>query len=468
MLLIHLEGIENGNDFETSLSSVSDSVEVEVAPRLSITSIESPQSVTASLQPAWLVRMIVHNTGEASVDIDFSALNTYLTFNIAGSGDCTGEYTIVSPESLQGSGTTILAGNQVDTLLFRVTSTGSSTGIAAINAHVTASDVNSGNIVTDDTFTGGGGYIFIQDPAVLAVTGTTVSQDAITSGQTSAWEVDILVENQGEANVTLSMDSTYIYSNYNLSVPSPPSEFSGGGIVLAGGESRHLVFSVTPSPLVTGTENLETYSRVGVFEDNRLQFMSFDSGIENTGYGIIEIQTPANLSILSLENVAPRSPFVNCEQYFPVVVQVENSGGAAAGSIAVSLSGDGASFIEEPIRYFTLLNEGQVAEDTFYVRASSVAGTENFSVAMESAVDINSGQSNIVKFSEADDSTTTAEIQSPGILDITRVAPSQIYLTAGQTADWYLTAVVENSGDAPITLNQPAGENISFFKMSKR
>ncbi|MCD6380031.1 hypothetical protein J7M07_06275, partial [bacterium] len=464
MFLIHLEGIENGNDFETNLSSVADSIEIEVAPRLSITSIVSPQSVTASLQPAWLVRMIVHNTGEASVDMDLSDLNTYLTFNIPGSGDCTGEYTIVNPESLQRSGTTILAGNQVDTLLFRITSTGSSTGIAAINAYVTASDVNSGNIVTDDTFNGGGGYIFIQDPAVVAVTGTTISQDAITSGQTSVWKVDLLVENQGEADVTLSMDSTYIYSNYNLSVPTLPSGFSGGGIVLAGGESGHLVFSVTPSPLVTNTENLEIYSRVGVFEDNRLQFLSFDSGIENTGYGIIEIQTPAILSVLSLENAAPRSPFVNCEQYFPIVVQVENSGGAAADSIAVSLSGEGASFIEKPIHYLILLDEGEVAEDTFYVRASSSAATEDFSVVLESAVDTNSGQSNIVKFSEAVDSTATAEIQNHGILDITRVAPSQIYLTAGQTVDWFLTAVVRNSGEAPVTLNQPGSEDINFFK----
>jgi hypothetical protein len=468
MLMLHLEGVENGNTFETNLSSASDSIEVEAAPRLSITSVENPQSVTASLQSAWDVRMVVHNTGEASVDIDLSPSNTYLTFNIAGSGDCTGEYTIVSPESLQEAGTTILAGNQVDTLLFRITSTGSSTGTAIISAHVTASDVNSGNIITDDTFTGGGGYVFVQEPAVIAVTATAVSQDAITSGQTSAWEVDLLVENQGEANITLCMDSTYIYSDYNLSVPSPPTGFSGGGLTLAEGESGHLVFSVTPSPGVTVTEDLEIYSRVGVFEDNRLQFMSFDSGIEQTGYGMVEIQTPANLSILSLENAAPRSPFVNCEQYFPVILRVENSGTAAAENLRVSLSGDGASFIENPIHYFALLAGGQVAEDTFYVRASSVAATEILSAALESAVDINSGQSDIVIFSEAVDSTATVEIQNPGALNITSVIPSQGYLTAGQTVDWYVTAVVRNTGEAPVTLNQPAGDNVSFFKNSSQ
>ncbi|MDZ7860211.1 MAG: Ig-like domain-containing protein [Candidatus Krumholzibacteriota bacterium] len=465
-LAAHLEGEENGNHFETDISSGSDYIEVETAPRLSITSIESPQSVTASLQPEWEVRMVVHNTGEASLDMDLSASNTYLTFNVAGSGDCTGEYTVINPGSLQKAGTDTLAGNQVDTLLFRVTITGTTTGIAVIDGHVTASDVNSANIITDDTFNGGEGYVSVQEPAILAVTGTTLSQNTITSGQTSIWEVDLLVENQGEANITLSMDSTYIYSNYSLSVPSPPSEFSGGGLSLAGGESKHLVFGVTPSPEVTVSENIEIYSHVGVFENNRTHFLSFDTGVEHTGYGIIEIQTPADISILSLKNTAPRSPFVNSDQYFPVVLEVENNGGAPADSIGVSLSSDGSSFIENPVHYIGSLAYGDVAQDTFNVRASSTVGSENFYAALEYAVDTNSGQSDITIFSNATDSTAAAEIQSSGELVIKRVVPSQEFVTAGQTSDWNLTAVVNNNGGAPVTLDQPDSGNIVFYKNS--
>jgi hypothetical protein len=274
---LHLEGQENGNHHQTDITSGADQITVEEAPRLSITSIINPASVTATLQPTWEIRMVLHNSGEASLDLDLSEDKTYLNFSIPPTGDVTGQYGIISPASLVISGGSILAGNQVDTLIFTVQNTGSTTGTALINGYVTASDVNSGDVLTDDTFSGGGGYVSVQNPGEIEITETVLSQPAVTSGQTSPWQARITVINTGEASVTLLPDSTYIYSDYDLEVPSPPSDFEGGGTVLAQGESGRLNFSVTPTPEVLTGDGLDIYSRVGMVENNSSNYIYFDS-----------------------------------------------------------------------------------------------------------------------------------------------------------------------------------------------
>ncbi|MBD3424969.1 MAG: hypothetical protein GF417_11080, partial [Candidatus Latescibacteria bacterium] len=86
---LHLEGQENGNHYQTDITSGADQITVEEAPRLSITSIINPASVTATLQPAWEIRMVLHNSGEASLDLDLSEDKTYLNFSIPPAGDVT-------------------------------------------------------------------------------------------------------------------------------------------------------------------------------------------------------------------------------------------------------------------------------------------------------------------------------------------------------------------------------------------
>ncbi len=457
-----LAGVENGNDYTKVIDTQSDSLEVEAAPRLSITSILSPASVTASLQPQWRVRMVIHNTGEASVDVNTATDKTYITLSVPGYGDVTGEYGIDNPVYLEGSGTTILAGNQVDTLVFTVNNTGTTTGTAVINGQVTAGDVNSGDILIDETFTGGSGYVSVQQPALLAITETSVSRPAVTSGQTTPWSAELLVENLGEAAVTLDMDSTGIYADYPLTVPAPPAGFSEGGLTLAGGESKHLIFSVTPTPQVPSGIELDIYAEVAAVENNRSEYVYFDSGEEQAGYGTVQIQTPAVLRTLSLENAAPRSPYVNMGGRFPVVFQVENAGEAQADSIEIGLLGDGASIVEEPVKFFGPLPGFSQSSDTFFVTASDAAGTENFRAELLSAIDSNSGERSAVDYSGAADSLASAQIQVPGALEIVELVTSQSYVNAGQTADWSITARVSNAGEAPVSIDEPRGDDLSF------
>ncbi len=78
---LHIKGTENGNIL-TDINSAPDIVTVEEAPQLSILTIETPPSVTRSIQALWEVKMILHNTGEASVEIDLD--ETEIFWEIAG------------------------------------------------------------------------------------------------------------------------------------------------------------------------------------------------------------------------------------------------------------------------------------------------------------------------------------------------------------------------------------------------
>ncbi|MCK4236478.1 MAG: hypothetical protein KAX38_05120, partial [Candidatus Krumholzibacteria bacterium] len=122
---VHLEGTENGNPFETDISSSPDTLTVEEAPQLSIIGIETPSTVTISQQKDWDVRMVLQNNGEASVAIKFDPLKTNISFSIVGKGDRTGEYDITYPGSLSMAGNDTLGTGLVDTLVFAITTTGS-------------------------------------------------------------------------------------------------------------------------------------------------------------------------------------------------------------------------------------------------------------------------------------------------------------------------------------------------------
>ena len=459
---VHLGGTENGNDFEADMDSSPDLLTVEDAPQLSITGILTPQSVTAGVQPLWKTRMVLHNTGEASVELDLDPASTNITFTISGAGDRTGEYTIVQPAGLAGAGGLILAGNQVDTLVFDVAGTGTTTGTALVNGTVSAVDVNSGGTVTDDTYTGGGSYLAVQEPALPAIVATTLSRETITSGQTTPWTASLTVRNEGEALMTLVPDSTYIYADDGLTVPAPPSSFAEGGSALAGGESGTLVFEVTPSPDTGGGYDLRIDSRAGFVEDNRGQYLYSDTGEQGSGFASVRVQAPALLRIDSLVSMAPRPGFVNDGQTFPLTVELANLGEAAADLVGIVLVGDGSSVITNSPLQTGEVEGGSSVTDTFLVTAAGAGSAEEFIASITGATDVNSGQADLYSAGSPVDDTETVSIQQPGSLEIAAVTPSQDEVNAGQTADWRIRIDLVNTGGGPVALAAPAAPDISF------
>ncbi len=460
---VHLEGTENGNPFTADITSAPDTLYIEEAPQLSITSVEIPQSVTAGLQPAWDVRLAIHNSGEASVRLTLAPDSTGISFSIAGVGNRTYEYTVAPPTGLAETGGLILAGGRTDTLVFNVTATGTTTGTAIVNGKVAATDINSGETLADDTYTSGGSFMAVQAPAEPVVLETLAGRSAVTSGQTTPWTVTMLVRNSGEAAMTLQPGSTMIYSGSPLTVPSPPVEFAEGGTTLTGGQERHLAYEVTPTPDIPGGADLRIDAVASFVEDNRGVTLTYDTGIEGSGYGGLRVQAPADIRIISVAGNAPRQPFVNRGQDFPIVLEIANSGEAAAQLVTTGLAGDGSSIILNSPLQADALAGGETLVDTFKVTAADVAGEEVFTSRMISAIDANSGQEDLVILSPGADTTETMMIQDPAAMALTSVLPSQVEVNAGQTADWTIRVDLVNNGGAPASIDAPAPGDIGFL-----
>ncbi|UCF04618.1 MAG: Ig-like domain-containing protein [bacterium] len=461
---IHLEGLENGNPFSDDLDTGTDSITVEDAPKLSIQRILVPPAVTRDQGRDWYAQMVLQNNGEAAVVVDLDPPGTGITFSIVGSGDRTAEYTVVPPGSLSIAETDTLWGGRTDTLVFTVDSTGTTSGTALVNGRITGLDVNSGLPVADSTFSGGWSPMLIQEPGLPVIASAQPSHATVTSAQVTPWTLTLEVCNNGEADLTLLMDSTYIFADPDTELTyTPPAGFDGSGVVLGGGECRNLTFEITPTPRITGGANLALHGRVGFVENNSQLYAYFDTEESGSGSGSIEIQEPAHIRITTLENRAFRTPFVNRTQRFPVVMQIENTEEAAVDSIEVTLSGSGASVIENSPKMIPHL-EGNVSHrDTFFVRAADSSGPETFTADIVSALDANSGEPGLVLImAPFPDDTAGAVIQRPGDLLIESFEPSQPEVSSGQTVDWTVTLSLFNQGEAPIILSDPDPDDITF------
>jgi len=463
-IFFRLSGTENGNPFSTQLSTSPDQITIQDAPQLSINAIVVPPSVTVSQMEPWYARMILRNNGEASVELDLSHSETYFTFIVAGAGDVTDEYTMLWPTGLEGAGGTILAGNQSDTLLFTVTETGSTPGALLVHGHIAGTDINSELDLTDDTFDGGWGNTVVQLAADPVIEATVPERSTVTSGQIRDWDIEVTVFNGGGADLTFMPDSTRIATDPATALSCTlPAVFEEGGTLLPGGGRRHLLFTVTETPVLSGGADLVIYPRAGFVENNSGVYREYDTGAAGAGYGSVRVQAPPDISILRLENGAHRAPYVNIGQNFPVILEVANVGEAAADSVRVALEASGGSTIQDTLVTIAAIPGNGTAIDTFSVTAQAAPGTEIFKSTVRSALDANSRESGPVAISESADDTTAAVAQQPGSLVVTHIIPSQEEVNAAQTADWAVKVRLRNGGGAPVWLEVPEPSDIGFF-----
>jgi hypothetical protein len=460
---IHLEGIENDNPFTQDIDSTPDVISVQEAPDLSITSIEVPSTVTANQDLDYDIRMNLVNSGEANVVIDFDILKTKISFVDLGETDRTAEYSITYPGSLETAGDDTLAGGASDVLVFTVTRTGFSTGTMLVHGDVVATDVNSGLELSDNTLSGGWGLMDVQAPGAPVISQIVASRATVTSNQATDWNVTVTARNDGEAILTLDMGSTYIFTDapYTLQFTSP-DYFTDGDSILAAGESRDLRFAVTQTPDIQGGFDLPLEGHIEMVENNSLETRAFDTESAGSGSGNIRVQAPAALRILAVDNAAFNAPYVNTDQDFPVAFSIENTGEARADSIYISLGSSSSMVNNTPIVLDGLDGTDSVS-DTFFVTAANSPGADVFAANIDSAIDANSRQDDLVATLPPVDDTAGATIQSPSDLSVTAVTPSQAEVNADQRREWTIRVDLQNNGSAPAALDMPEDNDIEFF-----
>ncbi|MBN1885359.1 MAG: Ig-like domain-containing protein [Candidatus Krumholzibacteriota bacterium] len=460
-VLARLVGSQNGNPFFQEIAASPESLTVEDAPQLSILAVQTPASVTRGVQPLWPAFMVLHNTGEASVIVDTEAAS--LTFTVVGGGEVTGEYTVTPDPDLVVSGGDTLAGGQIDTLLFDVTATGSTTGTVLVNGYVSAIDINSGGTLSDNTLSGGWGVMAVQAPALPLVVSIRAGRETVTAGQTAPWEILVDVSNDGEAVLTLLPDSTTLYDpSFGVSAHPTPATFVGGKTTLAANEGGRLRFVVSSTPALPGGGDLELIARAAFLENNRNLLLDdrSDPGTRDT----VRVQSPAALRLIAVSTAAPNAPRVDTGQRFPVLFEVENVGEASAADVDVSLRAAGLSTVDDSPVTVPFIAGGETRVDTFHVTASAVPGAELFNAAIEAAIDVNSGQGDLYVLQSAVDDTAAAFIQAPARVVVDAAVPSQPEVNAGQTVDWHVTLRISNEGAGTARFAVPSQGDVSFAR----
>jgi hypothetical protein len=447
----------NGNTGETTtITPLADSVVVQDPSQLDILAIvPSKTTVTKGQTKSWTVTMRLQNNGVAAVILDTS--QTTILFERQGT-DVTDQYVVLRPALGLSTALsdTLLGGGTIDELVYEVVRADTGLGNVSIDGYVIGQDENSPDILEDDTrLTGGGANVFVQEPAVLAVTDVRAERPTVTTGQSTPWNVFVELENNGEAAVDfVASDSDLIFGNSGWN-----STLVGGDFQLTGYSSRTLQFSVTQSG-VAGTPTIDAY--VEGVEANRDTSLIVNT--TGTGpSGSILVQTRADLSIQST-NVVPLNPpntHVNRGQTFKVAASVRNDGEATAQNIVYKLVALSSSTVPDSVTIDTIDGNTTVV-DTFEVTAPIVetVDADTLITTLHRAIDANSLQELVVISSVPD--SVIVSIDSSSTLVVEAVIASQSTVTQLQTEDWFLTVALSNTGDAALKLNAPQDSDLRF------
>ncbi|MEJ2722219.1 MAG: hypothetical protein P8181_13955 [bacterium] len=210
---------------------------------LTITSIEPNlnRSTVTKGQTGWSIDMTVQNTGQASIQLETQPESTFLVFDL-GSGWST---------AIQPPGTVVLGENQSTILTFNVNQTGDVADTVTIDGTVRGKESNNGSPRIDST--NGlpeAGQVEVQDPAVLLITGITKRPvGPVTAGQTTPWFIDVTVRNDGGAELELSKIAGETFVMFpNSDPPADPVTGPTGDVTLTGGSTRVLTFTVSETP----------------------------------------------------------------------------------------------------------------------------------------------------------------------------------------------------------------------------
>ncbi|NOY79003.1 MAG: hypothetical protein GXO76_14165 [Calditrichaeota bacterium] len=460
---ITLSGTQNGNAFQANLTTGTNELAVLEKAVLDIVSITPSQTqVTSGQTRQWYIWMNVANNGGSSVRLDSTQVHLFIGTEV------TDEYSITVPTGFwqqDGTENPVLQGNETGTLRFVVTHTGSTTGPATIQGRLWVTDQVSHDQLFVQT-DGGAGTVRVQSPAELKINYTIVSQAAVTIGQTEDWFVTLNLSNKGESSLRIDTTRAKTYLTFTINgqpvqdfVVKQPTELSNGSLILQGGESARLVFTIDSTTSRTGYCVIHAHvTGVEVNSDSLIVDENYDSG-----WNGVNVQSESSVQIVSTENLAFNAPNVNTGQTFNIRVRVRNNGGEAIKNVKVALASTGRSIFTSP-RTITRINAGLSYSLNFSIRASSdFDSTEIFTSRLLEAYSANTGDTiTVAPAADSTDTTTFAKIQKPAALVIREVYPSQDRVLASQTDEWQVFVVVQDTGQANILLNDFKNTDIVF------
>ena len=193
--------------------------------------VASQSTVTRNQSQPWTVDVNLRNSGGSDAQLDFT--NTRLILSLGGT---------INPPNALLNGSLILTGNTDATARFTIMPTGSLIGRNDITGEVRGTELNSGDIRTDDTADGGATFVTVQDSAKLHVKSVVLkgapNLPNVNIGQ--SFSADVIIENIGEE----AADTVRVnFSTAEGSTITPPVNRMINSI--PGGQTRPLSFDIT-------------------------------------------------------------------------------------------------------------------------------------------------------------------------------------------------------------------------------
>jgi len=398
------------------------------------------QNITSDQNKDWYLSMIVENKSSNNVILDSIRLD------IRVNGTIKNDYQLFIPDIFKHSGTEILPGYSIDTLMVTVNSTGADAGSAIIQSFLYTS-TNAGEQLTDQALTS----VTVQSPADLIINEIITSQNQVTVAQDTSWSIAVVLSNRGESSVLIDSASADVSSSISFSrgenwIVERPSSLAKGEWIIEGESIDSLIYQVTH----TGENSIgecKINASISGAEINTERIVSDNT--DNAGWGTITIEEEAELKILELTNVAPNAPYVNINQEFNMRIKVANTGGDGLHDVVLLLSSEHPWFnfpTKIPINSLKggdttqIVIQGNASQTFLYNEIFQISGggwTDNKNDSLYSQNPV--------------DDTTKVNVQQPGTLSIKNIKTSTNTLMGGQTEPWLVKVVLANGlPQAPI------------------
>ncbi|MDZ7312386.1 MAG: hypothetical protein ONB45_14060 [candidate division KSB1 bacterium] len=437
---VRLIGTHNNVRLDTLLTLPSSELKVGQAPPLQIVDITSSQdTVTQGMGKKWTLSLEISNNTSAGVTLESTAL-TFVKLGPGGGTDMT--YRITKP--LQFEKGSVLPFGETDFLVFRVDSTGQTTGTMAVFVKVNVKNLNTGEIISAES-NGTQKSILVQKPARLRVA-LKASQSTVTQNQTQPWKVTMTVKNEGESRVKviLSGDSTRTNLASGGNEVSPPAN----PVIIPGDSASNLDFIVTRTSSTPGVQIIHGLVHAREINSGQIYFDDTSDGDSAK----VTVQTPARVRIDSVMWAQTfNADTVNVEQKFKIRVKVkQTTGEEKVDSVRVKLTNRANGTVLQ--NHLTLTDLAKPV--LFEVRAGNLAGTSaTFDAAIEAAYSANTG-ANTVKIDKITmTSSASVYVEHPGLLRIDTVKTSDSKVRFGRTQPWYISIPIANLGGAGVIID---------------
>ncbi|MCI0698927.1 hypothetical protein L0337_43865 [candidate division KSB1 bacterium] len=436
---VRLIGTHNGARLDTSLTLPKELFVGQAPPLQIVEVISSQDNVTRGMDKDWTISLRVQNNTSAAVTLQNTALS-FVKLGTGGGPDAA--YQITKPTHFENSGTTTLAANATEALVFQIIKTGIITGAMAVFAEVFV------NELTDPAESNGTQKsILVQTPARLSVS-LQASQDSVTQGQTQPWKVTMRIKNDGESRVEviLNGDSTRTSLASAGHQVLPPSDT----VIIPGDSAKTLDFTVIQTNPATSAARVDTiHGQVYAWEIN--SGIRYFDDTADSGKILITLQPKANVQIDGAELAEVfNGNTVNVGQQFKVRVKVRQTvaGAEKVDSVRVQLSASGQGIVDIPETIRTLTDLTQWLD--FEVTANS-AGSILFEAGITAAFSANT-KDNTVQFA-TNQASVPANIQQPGELQIGSITTSVSNVRFGRTVPWSISVPIENIGEGTLIID---------------